>query len=280
MINYANMENKVVLVTGATDGIGKQVALDLASLGAHVFIHGRNAEKAEKVRQEIIQKTGNPRVDVLIADFQSLKQVRKMAADLHQQTRRLDVLINNAGIFMNKRRLSTDGYEMTFAVNHLAPFLLTNLLLDLLHNAEPARIITVSSSGHKLVYLNPLNLQGKSFYWGWVAYCRSKLLNMLFTLELSELLKGTSVVTNAVHPGVVKTRLLKSAGVSSSLSVAEGAQPIVRLASAPEFGNVSGKYFSRMKQSSPNQIATRGSLRRKIWELSAGLVGLPFFITT
>ena len=279
MEDYVNMENKVVLVTGSTDGIGKQTALDLANLGARVFIHGRNAEKAEKVRQEIIQKTSNPQVEVLIADFQSLKQVRAMAAQLHTQTDRLDVLINNAGIFMNKRRLSTDGYEMTFAVNHLAPFLLTHLLMDLLSKAAPARIITVSSSGHKLVYLNPRNLQGKSFYWGWVAYCRSKLLNMLFTLELSERLKGSQIVTNAVHPGVVKTRLLKSAGVSSSLSVAEGALPIVRLASATELGQVSGKYFSRMKITAPNCIANRSKLRRKIWELSARLVGLPLTVT-
>ncbi len=269
-----SMENKVVLITGATDGIGKQVASQLADLGARVFIHGRNAEKAELVRQEIIQATSNTQVETLIADFQSLEQVRQMAEELKSKIDRLDVLINNAGVFMGKRRLSVDGFEMTFAVNYLAPFLLTHLVKDLLVKAAPARIITLSSSGHKLVYLNLRNLQGERFYWGWVAYCRSKLLNMIFTIELSQRLDGSGVVINAVHPGVIKTNILKSARISSNLSVQEGAQPIVRLASAPDFGEVSGKYFDRMREAVPNCIANNSQLRRKIWEISADMVGL------
>ena len=274
MKTEVNIKTKTILITGATDGIGKQTALRLAQMGARILLHGRNLEKGEKVRQEIISKSGNPKVELLIADLQSLKQVRQLASDVKKTTSRLDILINNAGIYMKKRRLSEDGYEMTFAVNHLAPFLLTNLLLDLLKKSAPARVVTVSSVGHKLVYLNLADLQGKFFFWDWVAYCRSKLLNVLFTFELSERLKGTGVVANAVHPGVITTNLLKKAKIGSSASVEDGADPLVYLATSPELNNVSGKYFNRMKVSKANRLSTYDKLRKKIWTLSMRLSGL------
>lgn len=268
------MRDKTVLITGATDGIGKQTALRLAEMGARVLLHGRNPEKGEKVRQEIISKSGNPMVELLIADLQSLKQVRQLASDVKKTTNRLDVLINNAGVYMKKRRLSEDGFEMTFAVNHLAPFLLTNLLIDLLKQSAPARVVTVSSVGHKLVYLNMADLQGKFFFWDWVAYCRSKLLNVLFTFELSERLKGTGVAANAVHPGVITTNLLKKAKVGSSASIEDGADPLVYLATSSELNNVSGKYFDRKKISTANRLSNYDKLRKKIWTLSMQLSGL------
>jgi len=268
------LKGKTILITGATDGIGKQTTLRLAEMGARILMHGRNSDKAEQVRQEIISKSGNPNVEVLIADLQSLKQVRQLASEVKTRTNRLDVLINNAGVYMKKRRLSEDGYEMTFAVNHLAPFLLTNLLLDLLKQSAPSRVVTVSSVGHKLVYLNMADLQGKFFFWDWVAYCRSKLLNVLFTFELSERLKGTGVVANAVHPGVITTNLLKKAKIGSSASVEDGAEPLVYLATSPELNNVSGKYFNRKKIAKSSAFAGYRKLRRKIWTLSTQLTGL------
>ena len=265
---------KTILITGATDGIGKQAAIKLAQMGARILIHGRNPEKAEAVRLEIIQASNNPLVETVIADLQSLKQVRNLASEVKKRTDHLDVLINNAGVYVNKRRLSEDGYEMTFAVNHLAPFLLTNLLLDLLKKSSPSRVVTVSSVGHKMVYLNLANLQGKFFFWDWVAYCRSKLLNILFTFELSERLKGSGVVANAVHPGVISSNLLKSARLGSSMTVEDGADPIVYLASSPDLVTVSGKYFNRLKIGNSSAISKRVNLRKKIWEMSSILSGL------
>lgn len=270
----SNMMDKVILITGATDGIGKQTALRLAEMGARILMHGRNLDKAEQVRQEIISKSGNPNIDVLIADLQSLKQVRQLASEVKTRTNRLDVLINNAGVYMKKRRLSEDGYEMTFAVNHLAPFLLTNLLLDLLRKSAPSRIVIVSSVGHKLVYLNMADLQGKFFFWDWVAYCRSKLLNVLFTFELSERLKGTGVAANAVHPGVISTNLLKKAKLGSSVSVEDGADPIVFLATAHELTNITGKYFNQKKIAKPSALTGYRKLRKKIWTLSTEFTSL------
>jgi NAD(P)-dependent dehydrogenase (short-subunit alcohol dehydrogenase family) len=265
---------KTILITGATDGIGKQAAIKLARMGARIIIHGRNPEKAENVRLEVIQASNNPLVETVIADLQSLKQVRNLASEVKKRTDHLDVLINNAGVYVNNRRLSEDGYEMTFAVNHLAPFLLTNLLLDLLKKSSPSRVVTVSSVGHKMVYLNLADLQGKFFFWDWVAYCRSKLLNILFTFELSERLKGSGVVANAVHPGVISSNLLKSARLGSSMTVEDGADPIVYLASSPDLVTVSGKYFNRLKIGNSSAISKRVNLRKKIWEISSILSGL------
>ena len=273
MENFS-LVGKTILITGATDGIGKQAALMLARMGARILLHGRNPEKAELVRQEIIQESNNPLVETVIADLQSLKQVRHLANEVKKRTDHLDVLINNAGVYMNKRRLSEDGYEVTFAVNHLAPFCLTNLLLDLLKKSAPSRVVTVSSVGHKFVYLNMADLQGKFFFWDWVAYCRSKLLNILFTFELSERLKGSGVVANAVHPGVISSNLLKSARLGSSMSVEDGAAPIVFLASSPELADVTGKYFNRMKVGPSSPIAKQQKLRKKVWEISSILCGL------
>jgi len=269
-----SLVGKTILITGATDGIGKQSAIKLARMGARILIHGRNPEKAELVRLEIIQASNNPLVETVIADLQSLKQVRNLASEVKKHTDHLDVLINNAGVYMNKRSLSEDGYEMTFAVNHLAPFLLTNLLLDLLKKSSPSRVITVSSVGHRMVYLNLADLQGKFFFWDWVAYCRSKLLNILFTFELSERLKGSGVVANAVHPGVISSNLLKSARLGSSMTVEDGADPIVYLASSPDLVAVSGKYFHRLKIGNSSALSKHVNLRKKIWEISSNLSGL------
>jgi NAD(P)-dependent dehydrogenase (short-subunit alcohol dehydrogenase family) len=275
MNTFPDLDGKTIMITGATDGLGKQTALQLANLGARIILHGRNLEKANRVAQEIRDLTSNPQVEVIIADLQSLKQVRSLADAVKQRTQELHVLINNAGIYLNQHHLSEDGYEMTFAVNHLAPFLLTNLLLDLLKQSAPSRIVIVSSVGHKFVYLNPMDLEGKRFFWSWVAYCRSKLLNILFTFELDRHLKGSGVTANAIHPGVIRaTNLTKAARITWGITHEQGAQSIVHLAASPEVEGISGKYFDRQKISTPSSIAYQEKLQKKLWDLSLTLTGL------
>ncbi len=184
------MKNKIVLITGSTDGIGKETALQLAQLGATVIVHGRSAERCQAACDDIRQATGNPNVDFVVADLSSQRQVRQMAAEVLARTDRLHVLINNAGVIVLKRQLTVDGLETTFAVNHLAPFLLTNLLLDRLKSSAPARIINVSSTVHYDAPLKFDNLQSEKNYNGINAYKQSKLGNVLFTFELAERLKG------------------------------------------------------------------------------------------
>jgi len=170
------MNNKTILITGSTDGIGKQAALELAELGVRVILHGRNKSKVKQVLQEIEQKTGNDQLDFFLADLSSLQQIRTMSAEIQRKYSRLDVLINNAGVAMNKLEISEDGYEMTFAVNHLAVFAFTLLLLDLLTRSAPSRIINVSSSAHSSS-LNFENLAEPRHFDGWEVYCQSKLCN-------------------------------------------------------------------------------------------------------
>ncbi len=260
--------DKTILITGASDGIGKQCAIQLAGLGARIFVHGRNVAKTQDACDEVIGISGNPRVETIIADLRSLHQVQALANQVRERTRRLDVLINNAGIFMNKRRLTDDGLETTFEVNYLAHFYLTNLLMDLLKDSTPSRVINVSSVGHKLVYLNLRDLQGKFFFWNWIAYCRSKLLNLMFSFELAERLKGSGVVVNAVHPGVISTNVLKNARILSNMTPEDGARSIVQLASSPELETVTGKYFDRFRPGKASPLARKVDLRKKIWDLS------------
>ena len=174
------MDDKTILITGATDGIGKQTAFELAKLGARVILHGRNKSKVKRVLQEFGQKTGNDRLDFFIADLSSLQQIRTMCTEIKRKYNRLDVLINNAGVAMNKLEMSDDGYEMTFAVNHLAVFAFTLLLLDLMTRSAPSRIINVSSMAHSSS-LNFDNLVKPRDFNGWEIYCQSKLCNILFT---------------------------------------------------------------------------------------------------
>jgi NAD(P)-dependent dehydrogenase (short-subunit alcohol dehydrogenase family) len=268
------MQKKVVLITGATDGIGKQTALDLAAMSATVIVHGRTAQRARDAAQEIQRRTGNKNVDSVYADFSSLSDVRHLAADVKAKCKRLHVLINNAGVYMKERRTTNDGFEMTFAVNHLAPFLLTNLLLDLLKHSTPARIINLSSIAHTRAKLEFDNLQGEKQFDAYGAYALSKLGNVLFTNELAERLNGTNVTVNAVHPGVITTKLLRAGFSISGSSVGEGAETSVYLASSPLVENVTGKYFVKKSEENSSAIAQDSQLRKKFWEVSCLLVGL------
>jgi len=239
------LQGKTCLVTGATSGIGKVVATALAAQGAQVIVAGRNEAKAQRVVQEMRAETGNDDVCHLLADFSDLQQVRHLAAVFKERHARLDVLVNNAGAFFNTRRETPYGVEMTFLVNHLAPFLLTNLLLDVLRDSAPSRIVNVSSDAHKLATMDFDDLRFRRGYFGIKAYGRSKLANILFTYELSRRLAGSGVTVNAVHPGHTATDIwrtnfsvvgpmLKWVMGLFALTPEQGADNIIYLASSPD----------------------------------------------
>ena len=273
MNNDKLMEDKMVLITGATDGIGESTARQLAEMGAQVIIHGRDPEKAARVKEDIILATGNKRVDTVIADFIMMANVRALAHEIKEKVNKLDVLINNAGVYMQQYVETPDGFEKTFAVNHLAPFLLTYLLLDLLIESAPARIINVSSSAHGSARVDLENLNAEKKFHGWGAYCLSKLGNVLFTFALARRLEGTGVAVNALHPGAVDTKMLNQLGMSGK-SVEEGAETPVYLASSPEVAEISGSYFSKKRIAKPSEAARDQALQEKFWQISADLVGI------
>ena len=283
------IQSKICLITGGTNGIGKSTALGLARMGGTVVIVGRNAQKTSQVVEEIRTASGNNKVDSLLADLSSQQEVRHLANEFKSRYSHLHVLVNNAGGFFMKRQISADGIEMTFALNHLAPFLLTHLLLDTIKASAPARVINVASAAHTSGKIEFDNLQGERTYTP-KAYDNSKLANILFTIELARRLKGTGVTVNALHPGFAATGFAKNNGkVFAALvsifaplvarSPAKGAQTSVYLASSPGVEGVTGKYFfdSHVVPAAPQ--ATDMAVARKLWDASAGLVhlvdGLP-----
>jgi retinol dehydrogenase-14 len=267
------MEPKTILVTGATDGIGRQTALELARQGAKVLIHGRDKIKGAKVLDEINRDNCNENLTLYLADFSSLAEVKRMADDIKREQTELHGLINNAGVFSKKRILTGDGLELTFEVNYLAPFLLTILLLDLIKASAPARIINVSSTVHRSINAVDFeNLQGEKFYDGHEAYALSKLGNILFTNELARHLKGSGVTVNSLHPGSINTKLLHAGFGPGGQSVVEGARTPVYLAMSPEVEGVTGKYFSHMVESPSSTLAQDLQLQKKFWKISEELL--------
>jgi NAD(P)-dependent dehydrogenase (short-subunit alcohol dehydrogenase family) len=278
------MTGRIALVTGATGGIGKATALGLAVRGAHLAITGRDPGRAHAAAREIHAAGGGP-VDVFVADLSSQSEVRRLAAEVLQRLPRLDVLVNNVGGYWNTRRVTADGFERTFALNHLAPFLLTNLLLDRLQDSAPARVVTVSSHAHTGGRMNFDDLQGERFYSGARAYNQSKLANVLFTYELARRLRGTPVTSNALHPGMVDTsfgaddpggtqRLLVPFIRPFMKSPARGAATSIHVASAPELEQVTGRYFVN---SAPKKSSARSYdqvVAARLWQVSADPVGL------
>jgi NAD(P)-dependent dehydrogenase (short-subunit alcohol dehydrogenase family) len=267
------MQGKTILITGATDGIGRETARQLAVMDARVIIHGRAAEKAERAQEEIIAETGNEKVETAIADFSAMANVRALADEIASRFDHLDVLVNNAGVYLTEYIQTPDGFETTFAVNHLAPFLLTNLLVPLLKGSTPARIVTVSSVAHGSARVDLDNLNAEKRFHGWGAYCLSKLGNLLFTFELARRLEGSGVAANALHPGTVNTKMLAKLGMRGK-SVAEGAETSVFLASSPDVAGVSGKYFSQKRIAKPSEAALDRELQQTFWERSAEMVNL------
>ena len=268
----ADMHGKVCLVTGANSGIGRVTAIDLAGRGATLVLICRSHARGSPVMEEIEKRGGN--AALLIADLASQRQVREVTAAFLKRFQRLDVLINNAGVAGWGTRLETeDGLEATFAVNHLAPFLMTNLLLDRLKASAPSRVVTVSSAAHKNFALDLDDLQGERRYSAFGAYSRSKLANILFTHELSRRLEGTGVTANCLHPGVVATGIFRNLPgwmrfILTSplvLSPERGADTMIYLATAPELSEVSGQYFVKRKPARSSRAAQDAETARRLW---------------
>jgi NAD(P)-dependent dehydrogenase (short-subunit alcohol dehydrogenase family) len=275
------MRGRVCLITGGTSGIGLVAARQLAELGAHVILVGRSPARCDAAVAQVRTQTGSAAVESLVADMSVQQQVRDLARQFRERHRRLDVLINNAGGLWLKRELTTDGLEMTVAVNHLAYFLLTHLLQDMLQASAPARVVNVSSAAHRRTTLDFDDLQGERGYSGWRQYCRSKLMNLLFTHELARRLHGTGVVANALHPGWVATGFAANNGWKGRLwqriagwfaiSPEEGARTIVYLASSPDVASISGRYFIEEKEARPSPAACDENAARRLWQISAEL---------
>ncbi len=269
------MSRQTILVTGASDGIGKQTALELARLGCRVILHGRTLARVQQAQAEIARAVPGASVETISADFAELRQVRGMAEEVRERFANLNGLVNNAGVFLRERRLSADGFELHFAVNHLAPFLLTNLLLQPLRANAPARIVTVSSTLHQSGRIEWDNLQGERSFSGGKAYSNSKLANVLFTVELAEKLRGSRVTANALHPGTVDTKLLRGVYPGmNGISVAQGAETSVWLACAPAMTGVTGQYFEARQRVECSPLAQDVALRQELWRVSARLCGL------
>ncbi len=269
------IRGRTVLVTGATDGIGKETARGLARHGARVLLHGRDAGRARAARRDIVSSTGNEQVEVVLADFQSLRQVRALADQVHGLTDRLHVLVDNAGVYQERRHLTEDGLETTFQVDHLAPFLLTNLLLDIVVAAAPARVVVVSSGVHQRAAVDLDDLQGARRYDGYAAYGLAKLGNLLFTYELAERLRGSGVTVNALHPGAVSTKLLHAGfRPSGGAPASEGARTPIYLATSPAVATTSGAHFVDERPTTSSPASYSRELRRAFWELSERLAGL------
>src|SRR5256712_9002383 len=287
----SSMQGKICMVTGANSGIGKATALELAQMGATVVMVCRDRARGEEAKSEITMKSRNNAVDLLLADLSSQQSIRQLVGNFQHHYTHLHVLINNAGATFPGRRETVDGLEMTLAVNYLAPFLLTNLLLDVLKDSAPARIINVDSDNHRFVRLDMQDLQLQRRYGFLRAYGRSKLALLLFTYELARRLHGTGITVNALEPGPTATTFgQKDAGplartllrfISTRFgSPEEGAQTSIYLASSPEVETITGKYFVKSAPRRSSTLSYDESLQSQLWEESAKLVNLPAKILT
>ncbi len=273
------MKEKLILITGATDGIGKQTAMELAEKEYHVIMHGRNPKKSKNALNEIKNKTQNQNIDLVLGDFASLDEVRKLANQIHDNYSVIDVLINNAGLIRMERLFTKDGFEMTFGVNYLAPFFLTSRLMDLLAAPKQSRIVNVGA----LAYLKKIdfdNLQGEKRFEGWNAYCSSKSCNLLFTYELAERLENRNITVNCLHPGVIQTNLspvmVKGFGTHS---LSEGARTSIYLAISPEVEGITGKFFmDDQTEKRTSRMTHDNEVRKKLWSISEEFVGEKFIM--
>lgn len=280
----SGMGGKVVLITGGTSGIGKAAATALAGMGATVVITGRNEERGKRALQEIREESGNEGVELILADLTVQDEVRRLAEELRERHNQLEVLVNNAGLVLSERTETPDGIETQLAINHLAPFLLTNLLLDLLKESAPSRIVTVSSDAHRWAKIDLDDLQSRKRYRGMQVYGKTKLANIMFTYELAERLEGTGVTANCMHPGGVNTNFGNNQGGPMNLlfrlfkpfmrSPEQGADTLIYLASSPEVEGMTGKYLADRKVKAASDAAYDETTRKRLWEASEELTGL------
>jgi len=261
-----------ILVTGATDGLGKRVARELAAKGTTVLLHGRSPERLEATLEELRGQRSSQKVDSYLADLSSLAAVRNLAERIISEYDRLDVLVNNAGIIVQERKESEDGYELTFAVNYLSHFLLTSLLLPLLKGSAPARVVNVASAGQSPIdFDDPMLERG---YDAMRAYSQSKLAQIMFTMELAEHLQDTGVSVNALHPAsLMDTKMVQDTFGYTMSTVEEGSEAVVRLAVSQELEGVTGRYFDGTREARANRQAYDKEARQTLWELSEELCG-------
>lgn len=268
-----SLENQTILITGATDGIGKLTALKLAKQKARLIIHGRNKEKLDKVADELSAESGNDNIDSAAFDLSSLEEVKKMAEYVNSSYSSLKVLINNAGVGYSDPRYSRDGYELRFAVNYLAPFILTQSLLRLLIKSAPSRIVNVSSVGQRK--LNFDDIMMKKDFNSARAYSQSKLALIMYTIELAERIKDQNITVNALHPGtLLDTNMVRNAGMSPWGDPETGAGAEVYLAVSEELEGVTGKYFDVKKEAKADNQAYDIKARKRLWDLSIDLTNL------
>jgi NAD(P)-dependent dehydrogenase (short-subunit alcohol dehydrogenase family) len=269
------LNGKTALITGSTDGVGRLVAKRLGEAGARVLVHGRDRERGERLVAEV--KDGGGSAEFLAADLSALAEVRRLAEAVRQRTDRLDILINNAGIGTGgsgaPRQTSADGHELRFAVNYLAGFLLTRLLLPLIKQSAPARIVNVASAGQQPIdFTDAMLMRG---YSGTRAYCQSKLAQIMFTVDLVEELEGTGVTVNALHPATyMDTTMVRRAGIKPWSSVEEGAEAILHLATSPALEERSGLYFNGLREARANAQAYDAKARQRLQAISLELTGL------
>ena len=276
------LHSKNIIVTGGSTGIGIESARALADMGASVWIVGRGESKTKQAIESIKQSTGNGHVDYFIADLTSIASIKEVSRMILSRLDHLDVLLNNAGAIFMQRQISVDGFEMTFALNHINYFLLTRLLLDLIKNTAKARIVNVSSAGHRSGHVDFSDLQSNNNYNPMRVYGTSKLMNILFTYELASRMAGTGITVNALHPGLVRSNFGKSNGgimVSifkllhlGAISVAEGAKTSVFLASSPEVEGVTGKYFDKCKAVNSSKESYDKDVAIRLWEETERLI--------
>jgi NAD(P)-dependent dehydrogenase (short-subunit alcohol dehydrogenase family) len=281
-----DLANKLCVVTGANSGIGKETVRAFANQGAYVIMVCRNEQRAKQAQQEIISDTGHRDIEIMLADLALQYDVREVVNQITQKFDKVDVLVNNAGIIADERQETVDGIERTLAINHLAPFLLTNLLFDHLKNAREARVTNVSSEVHRMGANNfdINNLQLTEGYSPMKAYGISKLCNIMFTHELAKRWADTPITTNSLHPGVVRTQLAEEANLLMKLfytvgkpfmrSPRSGAQTTIYLTTSDEVQSISGKYFRNKKQAIPAALAYDDNITTKLWEKSKELTAL------
>ncbi|MFW9929875.1 MAG: SDR family oxidoreductase [Candidatus Thorarchaeota archaeon] len=267
------MTDNLILITGSTDGIGYQTAFELAKLGYHVIIHGRNQKKAEITVKKIESLTHSNNLSYVYADLVYFRQIKEMADQLHEKFDKLDVLINNAGLYRPEKHITQEGLEETFAVNYLAPFFLTNLLIDLLKNSQQGRIVNVASRVHSN-HFDFDNLQFEHGYTGVKAYAKSKTALILFTYFLADKLSPTRITVNCLHPGAINTKILKAAIGLHGTSLHEGAKTLIYAATAPELENISGKYFVNNRIKNSKDITYNKQIQKKLWQKSKEIIDI------
>jgi len=267
--------NKLVLITGSTDGIGKKTALEIVNLGYHVIIHGRNQKSAEQTMDQIKKETKDDCISATFADLGSFNQIIEMTKNIKKQFKKLDVLVNNAGVYRPEKRLSQENIEETFAINYVAPFLLTNLLIDLLKKADSSRIVNVVSQVHSN-RLNLNDLQFQNDYTGVKAYAQSKTCLIMFTYLLAEKLKKTTTTVNCLHPGIINTKLLKAAMSSIGAPVSAGAENLIYIATSHKLEKITGTYFDNNKPKLSKEITYNAEMQKKLWEKTEKLIGMKF----